>query len=154
MQRTPIFFLPVIAAIVFFPPDAGAKNKNVKLAQATNPVPAPGALDGKSFLGAATEYGGGKGREEIFWFKDGKFTSSLGSVHGFGWIPYNCTKRGDGSFRFIANAINPRAGILHWDVVVYGARLDGVVTWSESQEKIHTYGIHALWAAPAGAAKK
>ena len=43
---------------------------------------------------------------------------------------------------------------MDYDVVVYGNRLDGVMTWAESLEKIHTYGYHALLRQPPAVAGK
>ncbi len=128
-----------------------AKSKHPK---PPKPVPAPGALDGKAFLGAFTESGVHRGREELIEFQDGKFQSTLCRRYGFGTPAYFCTRRVDGSLRFTASASTDKIGTMNWDVVVYGNRLDGVMTWAESMEKIHTYGYHALLRQPpAGAGK-
>src|SRR5438093_4778698 len=132
-RRSSIFLSGVIAIaalLVSFSTAAAAKSKRAK---PPKPVPAPNALDGKIFAGAITEYGVNKGREETIEFKDGTFVSAHCKVHKFGEIPYTCTRRADGSLRFTADATLKKSGIVHWDAVVYGNRLDGVMTWGESE---------------------
>jgi hypothetical protein len=150
MQVRKTIFLQSLIAITMllaaFSQASAASSKHVKQPK---PVPAPGALDGKTFIGALTEIGIRKGREEMLQFKNEKFTSTHCIGHGFPTLAYDCKKRADGSLHFIADQATAKHGIVHWDVVVYGSRLDGVMTWAESQEKVHTYGVHALLRPPA-----
>lgn len=155
MQRHPSGFFPfcVTIALLFASglTSHAAKSKHAKPAR---PVPAPNALDGKQFLGALTETGIRKGRQEMLEFKNGRLISSNCARHGFTEIPYFCTRRADGSLRFVVDSSPTKTGILHCDGVIYGTRLDGVMTWAESQDKVHTYGVHALALQPAGIAGK
>lgn len=131
--------------LLAFPAANAASSKHIKTPK---PVPAPGALDGKTFVGALTESGVKKGREETLQFKNEKLTSTHCSSRGFPAITYDCKRRADGSLHFSADQATAKHGIVHWDAVVYGNRLDGVMTWAESQDKVHTYGVHALLRPP------
>lgn len=143
-RRLPIFlFCSIVFSVLlaFAPATRAARSKHVK---PPKPVPAPNALDGKSFVGALTETGVTKGRQETLEFKGGRLVSSNCAKHGFAEVPYFCSRRADGSLRFTVESSTAKSGILHCDAVIYGNRLDGVITWADAKDTVHTYGVHAL----------
>src|SRR5690242_15690764 len=116
MQRPISVFLHGIVAIVALLISLStADAAKPKKANPPKPIPAPGALDGKIFIGALTEFGVNKGREETLEFKTDKFISTHCSHHGFSVFLYECTRRHDGSLRFTADQATAKHGIVHWD---------------------------------------
>jgi hypothetical protein len=90
-------------------------------------APNPTTLDGRRFAGVVLERGHTGGDAETLIFSNGRFRSTACDAYGYGDGAYRWQLRDD-EISFEVETESPQYGLLRWQGVVRGPRLDGTLT--------------------------
>ncbi len=97
-----------------------------------NPVPAPGALDGRVFVGHVGPKGGRANGEDELVFQNGRLLSTSCSKYGFESGPYEAFRQGE-EIVFKAVTRSPRHGEISWEGTVSGNRAFAAYLWTKER---------------------